>query len=284
MPDCTLPSTCDPGLWHASLTLRFADDGGVTRLVERAHSGPLRVQKPLYPEGARICHAIMIHPPGGVVGGDSLSVDVRAGPSTHAFLTSPGAAKWYRANGKLSMQDVRIDAGAGARVEWMPQETIFFNDARVQLTHQVDLAADASYIGCEILCFGRSASGERFEGGAITQRSQIRRGGKLLWWEQGSLRGGGAAMDSVFGLDGASVCATLIGVGPALPAGLPAALLAAIRALDPALAATQLKSVFVARLLCDDSERARRVITGAWQLLRAHLLACAAPIPRIWNT
>lgn len=279
MPDCTLPSSFDPGVWHASLRLRFADDGGVTRLVERAHSGPLRVQKPLYPEGARICHAIMIHPPGGVVGGDRLSVDVQAGPATHAFLTSPGAAKWYRANGRVSMQDVRIDAGAGACVEWMPQETIFFNDARVRLTHQVELAADASYIGCEILCFGRSASGERFEDGAITQQSQIRRGGKLLWWEQGSLRGG-AAMHSVFGLDGASVCATLIGVGQPLPA----ALLAAIRALDPALAATQVKSVFVARLLCADSELARRVITAAWQLLRPHLLACAAPIPRIWNT
>lgn len=253
---------------------------GTSRLVERAHCGPLRVQKPLYPEGSRICHAILIHPPGGVVGGDRLSIDVRAGRSTHAFLTSPGAAKWYRANGKISMQQVRIDAAAGSAVEWMPQEAIFFNEAHVQLDHRVELAADASYIGCEILCFGRSASGERFERGAIAQRTRIRRGGKLLWWEQGTLHGGSSAMSGVLGLGGASVCATLIGVG----ASIPAPLLAAVRGLDPELAVTQLKSVFVARYLCGDSERARRLITSAWQLLRPQLLGCAAPIPRIWNT
>jgi urease accessory protein len=280
MPDCSHPITPDASAWQASLRLRFEDDAGTTRLVGREHRGPLRVQKPLYPEGQRICHAIMIHPPGGVVGGDRLAVDVDAGPAAHAFLTSPGAAKWYRANGKLSMQDVRIGAGPGAAVEWMPQETIFFNEARVRLTHQVELAADASYIGCEILCFGRSASGERFDSGSISQRTQVRRGGKLVWWEQGTLHGASAAMTSVLGLDGASVCATLIGVGKPLPAPL----LAAMRALDPALAVSQVKSVLVARYLCADSELARRVITAAWQILRPHLLGCAAPLPRIWNT
>ena len=280
MPDCAHLTSPDSSAWQASLRLRFADDGGVTRLVERTHSGPLRVQKALYPEGARICHAIIVHPPGGVVGGDRLRIGVGAAAGAHAFLTSPGAAKWYRANGKLSIQEVRIEAGAGACVEWLPQETIFFNDARVRMTHNVELAADACYIGAEILCFGRSASGERFDGGSITQHTQIRRGGKLLWWEQGRVDGGGAAMHSVFGLDGATVCATLIGIGKPVPA----VLMDAMRVLDPTLAVTQVKSVFVARLLCADSEQARRVIMGVWQLLRPHLLDCAAPIPRIWNT
>lgn len=280
MPDCTCPPTPDASAWQASLRLRFAADAGTTRLVERAHRGPLRVQKPLYPEGPRICHAILIHPPGGVVGGDRLAVDVLAGADTHAFLTSPGAAKWYRANGKLSTQQVRIEAGPGAAVEWMPQESIFFNDARVQLAHQVDLAADASYIGSDILCFGRSASGERFTGGAITQRTSVRRAGKLVWWEQGTLDGAGAAMESVLGLHGATVCATLIGVGKPLPREL----LEAMRALDPGLAVSQVKAVLVARYLGGDSEQARRVITAAWQTLRPHLLGCAAPVPRIWQT
>ncbi|MDM5180155.1 urease accessory protein UreD [Massilia sp. DJPM01] len=266
--------------WHASLRLRFAGDAGTTRLMERVHSGPLRVQKPLYPEGPRICHAIIVHPPGGVVGGDRLSVGIGAGAATHAFLTSPGAAKWYRANGKVSRQEVLIDAGAGAAVEWMPQEAIFFNGARVALEQRVELAADASYIGCDILCFGRRASGETFDNGTISQHTQIRRGGKLLWWEQGALHGGSAAMHSPLGLNGASVCATLVGVGK--PAG--GALIDAMRALDPALAITQIKSVFVARYLGNDSESARRAIFSVWQLLRPHLLGCAAPLPRIWNT
>jgi urease accessory protein len=280
MPDCTFPITPEASAWQASLRLRFENDAGTTRLAERVHSGPLRVQKPLYPEGAGICHAIMIHPPGGVVGGDRLDIDVTCGDGAHAFLTSPGAAKWYRANGRVSMQDVRIAAATGAAVEWMPQESIFFNDARVQLDHQVDLAADASYIGAEILCFGRRASGEQFNLGAVTQRTRIRRGGHLVWWEQGTLHGGSPAMHSVLGLNGATVCATLIGVGKPLPR----ALLEQMRALDPLLALSQVKSVFVARYLGADSETARRVITGVWQLLRPQLLGCAAPVPRIWLT
>lgn len=280
MPDCSHPTTASHAAWHASLQLRFAAAGDSTRLVGRAHSGPLRVQKALYPEGPRICHAIIVHPPGGVAGGDRLAVSVGAGELAHAFLTSPGAAKWYRANGKLAQQDIRIDAGAGAVVEWMPQETIFFNDAQVRIDHRVELALDACYIGCDILCFGRRAAGEVFERGSVAQHTRIRRGGKLLWWEQGVLAGGSAAMASPLGLHGASVCATLVGIGQ--PAG--AALIDALRALDPALAITQLKSVFVARYLGHDSEAARHIMLQVWQALRPHLLGCAAPVPRIWRT
>ncbi|SHG99885.1 urease accessory protein UreD [Massilia sp. CF038] len=280
MPDCTQPSPSDPAAWQASLRLRFDDDGGTTRLTRREHRGPLRVQKPLYPEGPGICHAIMIHPPGGVVGGDALDIVVTAGAATHALLTSPGAAKWYRANGRISRQQVRLTVGAGAALEWLPQETIFFNDAHMRMQHDVELAADGRYIGWEILCFGRSASGERFARGMIAQRTSIRRGGALLWWEQGRLDGAGSAMHSVLGLNGATVCATLIGVGaPATPS-----LLAALRAIDPALAVTQIKSLVCARLLCGDSEHARAVMTRVWQTLRPHLLGCEATVPRIWHT
>ena len=279
MPDCSRP---DPhtAAWRASLRLRFADDAGTTRLVGRAHSGPLRVQKPLYPEGAGICHAIVIHPPGGVVGGDCLAIEADVGEGAHAFVTTPGASKWYRANGRVSSQQVRISAGAGSAFEWMPQETIFFDDASVVLDHEVVLEPGARYIGSEILCFGRRASGEAFKRGVIRQRTRIRSAGKLVWWEQGALDGAGAAMHSRFGLAGASVCATLIGVG----APVPAALMAALRAIEPALGLSQVKSVFVARWLGDDSEAARRAIFTVWQALRPHLLGCAAPLPRIWNT
>ena len=281
MPDCasTLLIPAAHSAWQASLRLRFADDGGVTRLLERRHSGPLRVQKALYPEGPAICHAIVVHPPGGVVGGDTLAIDAAVGEGAHALLTTPGAGKWYRANGKLSQQSVSLRADAGAALEWLPQETIFFDDAAVRLDHSVDLAAGARYIGAEILCFGRRASGEVFSRGVIKQHTRIRSGGKLVWWEQGAIHPG-APMRSRFGLDGASVCATLIGVG----APLPAALLAAIRALDPDLAASQVKTVFVARWLGDDSEAARRIMIAAWQLLRPHLMGCAGHVPRIWET
>ena len=284
MPDCTPsePSTPAPS-WHAQLRLRFDDDAGTTRLSGRAHRGPLRVQKALYPEGPRACHVIVVHPPGGVVGGDRLELDLDLGASTQVLATTPGAAKWYRANGRhrehASRQDVRLRVGAGAALEWLPQETIFYDDADVVLEHEVELAPDARYIGAEILCFGRRAAGERFERGQVRQRTRIRQGGRLVWWEQGILHGG-AAMRSPLGLGGRSVCATLVAVGKPLPAPV----LAALRAADPALGLSQARSVFVARHLGDDSEAARASLLRVWQALRPHLMACPARVPRIWNT
>ena len=289
MPDCTTAITstvAEPchGAWQAQLTLGFALHGGVSRLLKRSHSGPLRVQKPLYPEGEAVCHAIIVHPPGGVVGGDQLHVDADIGDGARAFLTSPGAAKWYRANGHVSGQHVVLRAGAGASIEWMPQESIFFDQACVRLRHEVELAQDASYIGLDIVCLGRSASGETFNSGSISQHTQIRRGGKLLWWEQGVLAAGGPLMQGALGMAGHSVCATLLAVG----APLPAPVLAALRDLavpeGAQFGATQMKSVLVVRLLCNDSEAARRVMLAAWQLLRPALLGRAAAVPRIWNT
>ena len=142
---------------EATLSLGFARDGDTTRLIERTHYGPLRVQKPLYPEGPEVCHAIVVHPPGGVVGGDWLAITARAGERAQALLTSPGAAKWYKANAQVSQQQVALTIEAGATLEWLPQETIFFDAAQIRLQHDVVMAADAGYIGSEILCFGRTA-------------------------------------------------------------------------------------------------------------------------------
>lgn len=278
-----VPDTVAPAHehWRATLSLGFADDGGTTRLVERSHFGPLRVQKPLYPEHASVCHAIVVHPPGGVVGGDELAItaDVRA--NAHAFITTPGAAKWYRANGHVSRQDLKLRIAAGAALEWLPQETIFFNGADVRLDTEVSMDADASFITADILCFGRTASGERFDHGRVAQRMQVRRGGRLVWFEQGALRGGDAGFTGPLGLNGGTVCATLLAVGR--QAG--AACLQALREeASPAFGVTQMKSVLVARYIGDSSQEARRLMHRAWRLLRPALLDRDAVTPRIWNT
>ena len=279
MRDCSLtdPPTVFPA-WEASLALGFVRDGDTTRLVRRTHRGPLRVQKALYPEGPGACHVIVVHPPGGVVGGDRLEIDIDAGPGCSVLATSPGAAKWYRANGRVSHQAVRLQIAAGAAVEWLPQETIFYDAARVDLEHEVDLAAGSIYIGSEVLCFGRVAAGEVFTTGQIRQRTRIRQDGRLLWWEQGILTPDGIA--SPLGMQGHSVCATLLAVGRPVPAALQAH----VRALDPQLASSQVKSVFVARYLGHDGEAARAVIARVWELLRPHLLDRPACPPRIWLT
>jgi urease accessory protein len=269
-----------PAGWLARLELEFAFDGGASRLRRNRHHGPLRVQKALYPEGAQTVHAIVVHPPGGIRAGDRLEIDAQVGPGAHAFLTSPGAAKWYRGDDGAAHQSLRLAAGDGAALEWLPQETIYFDGARAVQRQVVRLGAGARYVGCDILCFGRQASGERFERGGLRLHAEIWSGSQLLWYEQARIDAGSAAMNGPFGLDGNTICATLTAVGPALPA----ALLAQIRALDPALGASQLKSVFIARLLCGDSEHARRVMTGVWQLLRPHVIGRAALSPRIWAT
>ena len=287
----TLPPTLSESVRGADnrawLSLRFADDQGTTRLLDRAHYGPLRVQKALYPEHPSICHAIIVHPPGGVVGGDQLTIKADVGAGAHAFLTTPGAAKWYQANGKLSQQQVRLQLADSATLEWLPQETIFFDQAEVALTHEVELQGEARYIGGEILCFGRTASGETFNRGRISQQTSIRRDGKLLWFEQGMLSGGGAAMHNRLGLAGCTVCATLMVAGKPFSASFVqqlrelASQLAGERA---SVGATQLKSVLVLRHLGHSSELARQWMMQAWQLIRPQLLGHEALIPRIWNT
>jgi len=278
----------EPGgaVWLAQLKLRFTERYGKTVLQSRSHHGPLLVQRPFYPEGA-VCHIYIIHPPGGVVGGDELRMQIDAGPKSRAFLSTPGAAKWYRANGHRSRQQLRIRVAAGAALEWLPQETILFNAADVVFDTIIDLGADARYIGCEILCFGRTASGETFEQGQVQQSMMIRREGKPLWLEQGALAAGSRQMQSPLGLGGYSVCASLIAVGGASSAALLAPLREQCAASSEGhgqFGVTHMKSLIIARYLGNNSEVARRVMLAAWQILRPALLERDAVIPRIWNT
>ncbi|MFZ6848923.1 urease accessory protein UreD [Undibacterium sp. RuRC25W] len=276
--------------WHARLQLGFADDIGTTRLIERQHSGPLRVQKPLYPEGERICHAIVIHPPGGVVGGDQLEISVKVGEHAHALITTPGAAKWYRCNGYTSEQRIDLHVASDAHLEWLPQETIFFDDAKVNLHQTVHLQGSASFIASDILCFGRTASDERYTSGVISQRSSIFRDGKMIWFEQGRIGGADAAMQSPLGLNGKSVCAMVLACGHTLSSDqlqqLREQTVALISEGEPeaACGVTQMKTVIVARYLGHSSEIAKQWQQLVWQHLRPVINANQAVIPRIWNT
>lgn len=269
--------------WEASLRLGFVQRAGGTILAERRHSGPLRVQKPLHPEGARVCHAVIVHPPGGVVGGDALDIGITAGADAHALLTTPGAGKWYRANGRASTQDVRLDVAEGASLEWLPQETLFYRDAEVEMTHEVSLAANARYIGTEVLCFGRTASGETFDSGRIRQTTRIRREGKLVWHEGGEIDGAGSGMHSPFGLGGHTVCATFIACGVTLDTSQLRQLREEID-VHGRSGATRLPQMVVVRHLGRSSEAARAVMVAAWRRLRPVLMQREAVIPRLWHT
>jgi urease accessory protein len=222
-----------------------------------------------------------------VVGGDELRVQAELENGARALLSTPGAAKWYRANGHVSKQQLKLQLAPSAVVEWLPQETIFFNGADVVLDSEIALEGDAQYLGCEILCFGRTAHGERFTHGRLRQRLKITRDSKPIWFEQGDLKADSRMMTSPLGLAGYSVCATLIVAGANAPA---AGCLDEVRArcepiaVEGQFGASQLKSVVVVRYLCNSSEVARELMLTAWSVLRPALLGQVAHVPRIWNT
>ncbi len=271
--------------WQARLELGFERRDSSTILARREHYGPLRVQKALYPEGEAVCHAIVLHPPSGIAGGDQLDIAVDVGPGAHALLTTPGAGKWYRSAGAWAGQKLNFNIEADATLEWLPQESIVFDGARANMQSRVKLAADARFIGCEVLCLGRRAGGERFEHGELRLATRIERAGKPIWLERGGMPGGGDLLTSPAGLAGFSVSGTQLVLGPNLDAGLLAACRQIVSAeTDARVGVTLLPDLLVARYLGHASEAARDWFAALWQVLRPAVIGRAAQMPRIWNT
>ena len=248
--------------WKAELRLRFAAEGGRTVLRERRSEGPLVVQKPLYPEGESICHAIVVHPPGGIAGGDQLALDARCESSAHALLTTPGAGKWYRSAGAWAGQALAFDV-AGT-LEWLPRETIVFDGALCSLQSTINLGETASFIGWEVVSLGR---GDGFRRGRLKMDTRVSRGGRLLYVKKGEIEGGDPLLDSPVGLGGRRVFGTLIATSDAKMPPMEK------------VAITHLPGLLVARYLGDSSEAALHAFTDLWKALRP-----GAVEPRIWST
>jgi urease accessory protein len=271
--------------WQARLDLRFTRRLQATLLSRREHLGPLRVQKALYPEGEAVCHVLVLHPPSGIAGGDRLTIAAQVQPGAHALLTNPGAGKWYRSAGARAIQCLQFKVESGATLEWLPQENIVFNGAKPEMSSDIELAADAHYLGWEILCLGRRASGETFAHGALRLHTRLRRDGRPLWLERGQLDGGSELLQSPAGLAGFSVSATLLAT---TQENAPELLATCRSVTTPESGArhaiTQLPGLLVARYLGHSSEAARHWLAGLWQVLRPALIGRPAQTPRIWNT
>jgi urease accessory protein len=275
-----------PAVWRAALALEYERRGARTLLASRRHDGPLVVQKPLYPEGDAPCHTILVHPPGGIAGGDELAIEARLGGGTHALFTTPGATRWYKANGCGARQRVRLEVAAGGCVEWLPQENLLFDAARATLHADIALAEGARYLGWEIVCFGRVAAGERFTAGGLRQATTIRIGDRLVWNERAVLDASDRLFSSRIGLAGRTVTGTMLVAGAAIP---PAAtercreLAAGVRAAD-LVGVSSLPQVFAARYLGHSAERCRALFAALWAALRPATLGREACPPRIWRT
>jgi urease accessory protein len=246
------------------------------------------VQRPFYPEGPRVPHVYVLHPPGGIVGGDRLRIDVDLEPGAQALLTTPAATKIYRTAGPRSAQHQHLTVREGAALEWLPLENILFDRAAIDLVTEVRLAATSRFIGTEMLCFGLPARGEGFTQGLCHQRFDVWREDRPILIERGRFDGASPLHGAAWGLRGAPILAMLV----ATPAPRDPELLEALRAdaqpsgADEWLGVTRLADtdMLIARYLGHNAEHARAFLYRIWVRLRPALLNRPAVAPRIWNT
>lgn len=264
--------------WEAKLELGFALSNDKTLLAHRRHYGPLTVQRPFYPEGG-VCHVYILHPPGGIVGGDHLSISVSAEQHSHALITTPAAGKFYRSAGELAVQTVAINVAEGAALEWLPQETIIYDGALLRSAVKVELMPGARFIGWEILSMGRPACGEGFDTGLADMSWQIYCQDKPLFLER--LHLDARAFAARWGLQGLSACGTLF----ASPASAES--LAAVQHLigdTTGRGVTRIDDMLICRAVDSRSDRLRGFFEQVWAIVRPDSVQCKACAPRIWAT
>lgn len=270
--------------WRAQLKLSLQQQQGRTVLARRSHFGPLAVQRPFYPEADGTCHVYVLHPPGGIVGGDVLRIETHIDRDARCLVTTPGASKLYRSAGDTAEITNFLTIAEQGTLEWMPQETIAFNGSRSIATTDVHLQADADFCGWDIVCLGRPAAGEVFQNGSYQQAFRIWRDHRPIAIERNAFEGGSPLMTANWGLAGHSVSGTFLFVTrdqQALPV-----LRERIenRYTDCRFSLTQMREVVVARYLGDSAEQAKALFTEVWSLLRKEIYRRFAVRPRIWDT
>jgi urease accessory protein len=273
-----------PSDWLAELELWFARSAGKTRLMRRRHLGPLVVQHPFHPEEDGTCHVYLLHPPGGVAGGDQLDLRFHLDTDARAVLTTPGATKFYRSEHGVSTQSTRIDMKAGAVCEYLPQETILFDGADSRIETRVTLASDATYVGWDLLCLGRPAAGERFERGRLSQRIEITRDGKPIWFERVELAGGSPLATATFALAGQPTWGTMVYAGEIGEDAAERVRAAVGESGEGVFSVSQLEHVVVCRYLGPRASDGKSLFIRAWDALRTLGQGKAASAPRIWAT
>jgi urease accessory protein len=273
--------------WHARLSLDVTSEAG--RSVARyAHDGPLRILQTLYPEGDGTCHNVLVHPPGGIVGGDVLDIDVQVGTGAHGLLTTPGATRFYRSAGEPGVQQARIRLDAGARFEWLPLEAICYSGCIAENRVRFELEAGAEAIGWDVTAFGLPESGEPFARGSLLQHLELAQ----AWLERGRIDADDRRLlDGPLGFAGHRCMASLFFL-----AGTPlsrerreAALDAARAVLDASELAPQAGAtspgaqVVVVRVLSPLVEPAMQLLRSVRAAWRPLLWQLPPTQPRVWS-
>ena len=271
--------------WQGSLELVYADDQGKTRLVRDRITSPLKVQRPFYPEGQEVCHTVVLHTAGGIVGGDRLSQTIHLQEDAQALITTAAASKIYRSNGQRARQQIHIHVEAGACLEWLPQETIVFNGAVYQQQMTVELSPGASWLAWEITRFGRTARKERFVQGDWRSHTEIWQQGRPLWIDRQWLPGGEAVLDSPHGLAGQPIVGTLIWIGQPVSSEIidnARSLWTATQRQGEAGVTQTQEQGLLCRYRGSSTTEVRNWFTEVWQCLRLTYLGRTVSKPRVW--
>ena len=273
--------------WHASLQLDYTLEG--TRTVARhAHNGPLRILQSLYPEGDAVCHNVLVHPPGGLVGGDTLDITATVGPGAHGLVTTPGATRFYRSTGERALQRTHLTLAEGARLEWLPLEALCYNACNAENHLTLNLAPGAECMGWDVTALGLPHAGQPFETGRFVQH--IEAPGR--WLERGVINAADhRLLESPQGLAGHRCMASLFFVvgTPLERARRDTALDAARAVMDAhalkasAGATSPNGQVLVVRALAPQVEPAMQLLQQVRAAWRAALWQLRAEPPRIWS-
>lgn len=267
--------------WLGKLSLSFANrfvNGELqrTELVDRQQQGPLTIQRPFYPEG-KPCHIYLLHPPGGIVGGDKLELDIFLDHDSHLLMTMPGASKFYRSHGNISQLKQKFTLAQNSIMEWLPQENIFFNGANANLTTEFNLTLNSRLLGWETLCFGRPVMHEKFVQGNIKSRLTINLPDELGLDEHLKIIEGNSAPIGNY-----TYSATLF----AYPINL-AILQQVQKRFENSrvpIGATALGQLLTVRMLANDNQICQQYLHQLWALLRPLIINSPACPPRIWAT
>ncbi len=267
----------DASDWHATLDLAFTKERGRT-VLKHAHDGPLRVQRPLYPEGAR-CQVHLLHPPAGIVGGDRLTVNAQVKAGAQAQLLTPGATLVYRSAGFEAKVRLQLDIEDDGCLEYLPHETIHFNGAQSRGQTRIMLSPKSRLIFRETHCFGRPSAREQFTAGYARWRTEIHRDGAPIWFEN-TVIDAPTWLNTTAGMRGHAYSGTLI----ATP--FDAVDCDALRAdiSNPDTVLTCVEGLLIARYLGDDGQAWRDISESLWRALRPQVVGSAATAPRIWST
>jgi len=274
--------------WHAQLDIDYALEQ--QRSVARhSHQGPLRVLQSLYPEGDTICHNVLVHPPGGLVGGDTLEVRIQAGGASHGLLTTPGATRFYRSAGEWALQKTSITLADQARLEWLPLESIAYNQCLAENHLTLRLAAQAECMGWDVTALGLPSANLPFVQGQYLQHMEL----PGVWLERGLIDAADQRlMNGALGLAGQRCMASLFFVsGSALERNRRELGLALAREQIATHALSGLASatcpnaqVMVLRVLAPLVEPAFQLLRQVWQVWRRHFWQIPGTPPRIWST